>query len=107
MGIPSFSEWVKTKSGSYRPPADRAKAIRRGHTALQLGMTLERALSLMPEPDWAEDGLKGCTWHYATSLAADGESEQSLTVRFSGTVVNSLGNERLSVSVHSKSPQYR
>ena len=105
MGVPIFSDWTKTKSHPYRPASDRAKGIQRGYKVLKLGMKLEQARSLIPQPDWAEDGWKGCTWHYATSLASDGWGVRSVTVRFGGDVVNGLGKEDVSVSQHPRSLQ--
>lgn len=98
MGIPGFLEWSGKETHPYRPTADRAKAIKKGYKALKLGMTLEQARSTMPQPDWAESDWKGCTWHFATRLDADGESEKSTTVRFGGNVINGLGHETFSVS---------
>ena len=103
MAVPSFSDWTKTVSHPYRPATDRAKAIKRGHKALKLGMTLEQVHSLMPQPDWSEDELKGCTWYYATKLASDGESFKSVNVRFGeNNVVNGLGTAGFSFSEHSR-----
>jgi hypothetical protein len=98
MGVPAFSSWIKTKSRPYRPASARAKAIERGYKTLKLGMTLEQARALMPEPDWAEDGWKGCTWHYATSLATNQKAVKSVPVRFGGDLVNGLGKESFSLS---------
>jgi hypothetical protein len=108
MAVPAFSDWTKTIPHPYHPASDRAKAIKRGHKALKLGMTLEQVHSLMPQPDWSEDELrKGCTWYYATKLASDGESFKSLTVRFGGDVVNGVGTAGLSFSEHSRSKHSR
>lgn len=104
MNIPSFSTWKEGKSFPHRPAPDRAKEVHQAYKKLKLGMTLEQATFLMPQPDWAEESWKGCTWHYATKVASDGQSGKSITVRFgSERTVNGLGEYNLLFSNSPKS----
>src|SRR5580658_2108589 len=104
MNIPSFSMWKEGKSFPYRPASDRAKEIHRAYKKLKLGMTSAQATSLMPQPDWAEESWKGCTWHFATRVASDGEGAKSIAVRFGPErTVSGLGEYNLSFSKSSKS----
>lgn len=92
MGIRGFSSWAGTSSFPYRPASGRDRAVRLGFKQLKLGMTLEQVNSLIPQPDWAESELKGCTWYYAKKVKSDGLRGKGLTVRFgSERTVNGLG----------------
>jgi hypothetical protein len=83
MSTPAFSQWAKLHHFPYRSSSERAKSIKSGYKRLRLGMSFAEATSIMPKPDWAREGWKGCTWHYATDVDSDGVNAKGVTVRFS------------------------
>jgi len=97
MGVEHFSQWANAQTFPYKPSSTRAKAIRRGHKRLRLGMSVERVKERMPEPDWSVETEQGCVWKYATEMSGKTLSDhghyKAISVRFSDdNIVREIGS---------------